>query len=318
MTHLPVLVAELLDIWRPKTGDRLLDATLGLGGHARAFLEASLPAGMVVGLEADEEALAQAKHSLAEFGERVIYVHGNFSQLKDLVAHAMGLRQGGEILQSFSHVHFDLGVGSHQLADPARGFSFHSSGPLLMKYGQVEDFPPSNLAWLNQITGQIGHLPEAVEILAVASADQLAELIRLYGEERYSQRIAQAIKESAQVPVRAAQLADLIAQAVPAGYERGRIHPATRTFQALRLAVNRELEALQAALPQALGCLAPGGWLTVISFHSLEDRLVKWFLRQHQRQKLTIVTKRPLRAGEVERQANPRARGAKLRAARKM
>lgn len=309
MKHTPVLVRELVELWQPKDGDRLLDATLGLGGHTRAFLEASGPSGSVVGLDADEAALVQARQNLAEFGSRVQYIHRNFSQVKDLEI-------GGGIL--FSHVLFDLGLGSHQIDDPSRGFSFVSSGPLLMKYGQVEKLPPAQLSWLNHLERTLGHLPEAVEILAVAQAAQLEELISHYGEERFASWIAQAIKRREAVPITAVELTQLIARAVPPGYERGRINPATRTFQALRLAVNRELEVLQAALPQALELLTPGGILTVISFHSLEDRIVKQFMRSRQETNLTILTKHPIRAEPDERQRNPRARSAKLRAARKV
>lgn len=299
--HQPVLVAELVELWQAKSGDRLLDGTLGHGGHARAFLEASRPAGTVVGFDADERAVQQARQNLAEFGKRAICHVGNYSQLP-----ASG---------QFSHVVLDLGIGSHQLADPARGFSFQSTGPLMMRYATTPEVPPAELQPIQYLEKRLSYPPDVPEILAGLKVDELALLIRHYGEERYAFRIAHALKRSPQ-PATGHELAERIQQAVPTTYEHGRLHPATRTFQALRLAVNRELEALQLALPKLLAVLTPNGILTVISFHSLEDRIVKNFFKAH-RQELTILTRKPLRASPEEIQHNPRARSAKLRAGRR-
>ncbi|PIT98440.1 MAG: 16S rRNA (cytosine(1402)-N(4))-methyltransferase [Candidatus Andersenbacteria bacterium CG10_big_fil_rev_8_21_14_0_10_54_11] len=308
MTHVPVLTAELLEHFKPTPDDTLLDATLGLGGHAESYLIASAPAGRVVGLDADEQSLTLARQRLEKFGERVTFIHANFATLKDSV-------NGGGILDSppYTHILFDLGIGSHQIADDDRGFSFRGVGPLTMRYGQ----PPqvaAQLQPLNWLEKKDGALPDATDIIAGLSIDDLTDLIRTYGEERLAGRIARALKKSP-LPITAAQAAERISGAVPRRYEHGRIHPATRTFQALRLAVNRELEALEAALPQAVQLLHPGGQVAVISFHSLEDRIVKNFFRADP--DLRAINKKPIVAGRTEREKNPRARSAKLRIAAK-
>jgi len=324
--HIPVLTAELLSIWQAAEGDRLLDATLGLGGHARAFLEATAT-GTVFGIDADPAAAQEAKQRLASFGERVTYCIADFNHLKDSV-------HGGGILdqQGFTHVLFDLGLGSHQLADPKRGFSFASDGPLQMRYRADSDPPASSMKALRDLERRLQRLPDAIDIIRGLSADDLSHLIRVYGEERYARRIAAALKENLQTGT-ARETADVVRSAVPAFYERGRIDPATRTFQALRIAVNRDLEALSAALPQAFDVLLPGGTLSVISFHSLEDRIVKQFMRAmtavcicppEQPQctctrspRAELVARRPIRPSPSEILHNPRARSAKLRALRK-
>lgn len=303
--HVSVLVEEVLAAFSPQSGDSLLDATLGHGGHARAYLVATSPTGTVVGLDADPKALAIAEQNLAEFGNRVRFVESNFSHL----THSMNSRS------MFSHILFDLGIGTHQLGDAERGFSFASPGPLTMAYGQLESLPSAQVPALNALERHVGYLPDVPDLLGGLSATDLAHVIHWYGGERYAKRIAKALKQH--LPLKSPKsLAQAVADAVPSGYERGRIHPATRTFQALRLAVNRELEAVEAALPQAVELLQPGGVLAVTAFHSLEDRLVKQFFRSHKDQ-LEILTKKPVRASEGEVSQNPRARSAKLRAARK-
>lgn len=306
--HEPVLVAELLQLWQPQTGHRLLDGTLGLGGHALAFLKASAPAGTVVGFDADLAAATAASQRLADFGPRAQCLVGNYSRLPELL-------RAYHLTPSFSHFLLDLGVGSHQLSDPERSFSFRSPGPLRMRYGSPNHLPPSALQPVQYLEQRLGHPPEADELLRGLKSDELAQLLRHYSEERYAHRIAAALKRSP-LPLTGQALADRIKQAVPATYERGRLHPATRTFQALRLSVNRELEALGLALAAAPSLLSPGGLLTVISFHSLEDRIVKSFLKSH-RLELFSLTKKPLRPTTSEIARNPRARSAKLRAARR-
>lgn len=309
LTHTPVLLKEIIDFFAPQPGDRLLDATLGLGGHAKAFLAAA-PDTSVVGLDVDPRALVQAKENLQEFGDRVTYINQNFGDLKDSVT-------GGGILEPplFSHILFDLGIGSHQLDDPGRGFSFGSRASLLMRFGASETLPPSRLPSINYLEKRLGHLPDVPELLAHLKADELADVIYTYGDERYSRRIAAAIKKQPW-PATATELAERITAAVPARYEHGRIHPATRTFQALRLAVNRELEVLAVALPQTVELLAHGGKLAVISFHSGEDRIAKQFFRS-QKGTLTLLTKKPWRVGPQEIAVNPRARSAKVRVAKR-
>lgn len=316
--HIPVLVREVLELLQPKNGDVLLDATLGHGGHAKAFLDFAGNTSRVVGIDADEAALAAAKETLAPYADRVTYHHGNFLDIPE---------------GQYDAMLFDLGIGSHQIADSKRGFSFSSEGPLMMRYGQEGQLPPSWLPAINDLTQKIGHYPDAHELLDKLSPMALADMVRMYGEERYAGVVGNAIAEGRPF-ASAKQLASAIEKAVPKSYEKGRIHPATRTFQALRLAVNRELEVLEAVLPKAVDALLPGGIIAVISFHSLEDRIVKRYFRQASRdcicppeqaictcnhkQILEILTKRPITATEDEIQVNPRSRSAKLRGGKRV
>lgn len=310
--HVPVLCEEFLSLCPPGPDSILLDVTVGHGGHAQAFLEATGGTGRVWGLDADAAALTVAREKLRAYQGRVELREGNFVHLKD------SMSGGGILQQEFTHVLFDLGIGSHQLADPQRGFSFQEGTKLSMRYGDLHDLPPAQLTALNALERHIGVYPDVADLLRGLSAKDLADVIYHYGEERYSRRIAAALKAAVmhRPIVSAQELGTIVAAAVPASYERGRIHPATRTFQALRLAVNRELEAVTVALPQAVEVLTPGGYLAVISFHSLEDRIVKQFLRAA-KPTLTVLTKKPLRASSAEIAHNPRARSAKLRAGRK-
>ncbi|MEX0650273.1 MAG: 16S rRNA (cytosine(1402)-N(4))-methyltransferase RsmH [Candidatus Andersenbacteria bacterium] len=320
--HIPVLKEEVLSQFSPRAEDVLLDATLGHGGHAKAYLTIS-PTARVIGLDADEEALAAARNNLSAWADQVVYIHSNFARLAEVVPSDVRI----------THVLFDLGIGSHQLADSKRGFAFQGAGALTMRYGQQEGLPPAMLEPLNILEQRLGALPDAMDVLHRLDYRELAQLIRMYGEEKMASRVAGAIK-NAPLPQTAQELAAIITSALPSRYERGRIHPATRTFQALRLAVNRELEALQAALPQAMEVLQPNGKLAVISFHSLEDRIVKRFFREQARicvcppeqpvctcdrkPRLHIETKKPIVATEGEVVTNPRARSAKLRVATKL
>ena len=315
--HIPVLVQEVLSFLLPKPGDTLLDATLGHGGHAKAFLDAA-PDTHVIGIDADNAALEIAKQTLASYGDKVTYVHGNFYELPDVQVNA---------------VLFDLGIGSHQIADETRGFSFTSPGALTMQYGEHAALPDSNLSSINELTQKLHRYPDAEDIVNSLSPTALAELVRVYGEERYAGVVGNAIAEGRPF-ASAARLAKAVEAALPAFYEKGRINPATRTFQALRLAVNRELEVLEKALPAALDRLLPGGVIVVISFHSLEDRIVKRYFRSEaqgcicppqqvvcicsHKPRLEILTKRPASATEEEAKTNPRSRSAKIRAAKKI
>jgi 16S rRNA (cytosine1402-N4)-methyltransferase len=323
-------VEEIMHLFNPKSGDILLDATLGQGGHSKEYLERSGPDSRVVGIDADESALVTAREVLAPYKDRVETIRTNFWQIKDSFV-------GGGILSSegksplFNHILFDLGVGSHQLADTKRGFSFTQGTSLAMRYGEG-DLPSSSIAEINELTRRLGVYPDAADLLTGLSVKGLTEVISTFGEERFAPRIAKAIHG---VETTSAQeLAELIAEAVPGQYRHGRINPATRTFQALRLAVNRELEVLQAALPQAVEFLAPEGKLAVISFHSLEDRIVKHFFKEqamhcicppqqpecicNHTPTLAILTKKPVTASEEEVKVNPRSRSAKLRVAQKI
>jgi 16S rRNA (cytosine1402-N4)-methyltransferase len=290
-SHVPVLPAEVLAGLQPRPGGRYLDGTLGGGGHAAAVLAASTPDGRLLGLDVDPAALAAASERLAAYGERFVAARGNFREVGRLArAHGFGAIDGALL---------DLGVSSYQLDTPERGFSFQGDAPLDMRLDPAGDVTAADL---------VNELPET----------ELADIIYQYGEERGSRRIARLISEArrrARIET-TAELAALVTRAL--GGRHGKIHPATRTFQALRIAVNRELESLELALPQLVELLAPGGRLAVIAFHSLEDRIVKLFFRaEADAGRLRIITKKPLEAGAEEARANPRSRSAKLRVAEK-
>ncbi len=306
LRHQPVLLRETIEFLAVRPGGRYIDATFGGGGHTRAILEASAPDGVVLAVDADPEAIARAEELAREYPGRLIPCHGNFAALVEL-ARARGFAEVDGVL-------FDLGLSSFQLAAPERGFSFQLSGPLDMRFDPTRGQPASVL---------VNTWP----------AERLAELIASYGEEPRARQIARAIVEARRrAPIETSeQLAEIVSRV--AGRRRG-IHPATRTFQALRIAVNQELEALEKGLADAVELLRPGGRLVVISFHSLEDRSVKRFLRAEsqpcrcppgtpicvcgQRARLRILTPKPVRPSPEEVAANPRSRSARLRAAERL
>ncbi len=287
--HVPVLLREVLHYMAPRPGGAYIDATVGPGGHAEAILEASTPAGRLLGIDRDPEALRFAARRLASFGERVRLVQGSFVNL-ERYAQAEGFSPADGVL-------FDLGVSSLQLAREGRGFSFKSGGYLDMRFG------PEG--------------PTAADLLRQLSERELADVIHRFGEEPRARAIARAIVEARrQSPVDTAEKLAKIVEGVYGGL-RGRIHPATRTFQALRIAVNRELEALEEGLNAALRVTRPGGRVVVIAFHSLEDRIVKqkfklWATGPNPM--VRLLTKKPVRPTYEEIRTNPRSRGARLRA----
>ena len=289
--HQSVLVNEVLDLLAPEDGDRLMvDATVGEGGHSACFLQ-QYPSLSIVGVDADGVMIERARERLEEFGERVQLVHQWF----DAYFQSSHLERPHRILM-------DLGVSMFHFAQAGRGFSFREDGPLDMRLDADDTLRPN--------------APDAAELVNSLPEQELADVIFRYGEERLSRRIAAAIcRERGHRPIRSsAQLADLIRGAVPPSYRHGRIHPATRTFQALRIAVNGELERIQRAIPAALDILLPGGRLGVISFHSLEDRIVKYLFRDAaEAGGYTVVTRKPVIATEEEQRANPASRTAKLR-----
>jgi len=307
--HVSVMPGEVLELLAPRPGGIYLDGTVGGGGHARLILEASSPDGRLIGFDRDPAALAAAAAMLATFGERVTLCRDSFAGLDSQLA-TLGIDRVDGIL-------LDLGVSSHQLDTPERGFSFREDGPLDMRMDPVQ--PAS-----------------AADLLARADVGELKRIFREYGEERWAGRIAREIvRVRGEAPLLTTrQLAELVCRAVPGGYVPQRIHPATRVFQALRIAVNGELEALEAGLAAALRSLRPGGRLAVISFHSLEDRLVKQGFRAAanpcscpprlpvcvcgRKADVKILTPRGVRPAEAEIVANPRARSAVLRAAEKL
>jgi 16S rRNA (cytosine1402-N4)-methyltransferase len=273
---------------RPRPGGRYLDATVGLGGHAEAILRAADPTGIVVGVDRDAEALALAEQRLASCGARVDLRRGRYEALTEVV--------GPD--ERFDGILFDLGASSLQLDTADRGFSFVHDGPLDMRMDR-------------------GAGDTAADLLARLSEPELADLIFQWGEERWSRRIARAIVTARQggAVATTGALAAIVARSIPRRYWPPHIHPATRTFQALRIAVNEELIGLGPALEDATRLLSPEGRLVAISFHSLEDRIVKQTWRRLEATGAArILTKRPITAGEAERAVNPRSRSAKLRA----
>jgi 16S rRNA (cytosine1402-N4)-methyltransferase len=281
------MVAEVLEHLEPSRGGLFVDCTVGLGGHTRALLDAG--ATRVIGLDRDPEALARSRASLATYGNRVELVHSDYRSLGEVLE--------ARALATVDGILADLGVSSMQL-DEARGFSFRRDEPLDMR--------------MDTTAG-----PTAAELIRGADEQTLADVIYQLGEERHARRIARALVAARGALETTGQLADVVRRAIPRkGYSR--IDPATRTFQAIRIWVNRELDGLDAFLAEAARRLAPGGRLVVITFHSLEDRIVKHTLRGLQATGgigLAVRTKRPVVPGEAEIERNPRARSAKLRAA---
>jgi 16S rRNA (cytosine1402-N4)-methyltransferase len=309
--HLPVLVDEVMTMLAPAPGSLQIDATLGGGGHAERILEASTPDGRLLGLDADPAAIARVGQRLGpRFGDRLVLRQANFRELAE-VAPAAGFGLVDGLL-------FDLGLSSFQLADRDRGFGIRTGGPLDMRFDPSRGLPAS-------------------ELLASLDALELTALFRRYGEEPQAARIARAIVAArGSAPITTAEeLSELIVRVAPGSSPgRRRIHPATRVFQALRIAVNAELDALAEALTAAVDLLRPGGRLVVLSYHSLEDRIVKRFFQAERRgcvcppslpvcvcgrsPRLRLVTRPSLTPSAAEIAANPRARSARLRAAERL
>jgi 16S rRNA (cytosine1402-N4)-methyltransferase len=311
--HLPVLVAETLAALAPERGGLYVDATVGLGGHAEAILQAA-PAARLVGIDRDGEALALAARRLAPFGDRLRLAQGTFDRLPDLLAGVAGTGEGPFAARP-AGILADLGVSSLQLDRPERGFSFRFEGPLDMRMG--------------------GGGRTAADIVNQSSEAELEDIIRDYGEEWQARRIARTIVSARrEKPIETtADLRAVIDRAKGGRREReGRVDPATRVFQALRIAVNDELAGLEAFLDQAVRLLDGDGRLVIISYHSLEDRIVKHTLRDLSRGEadpvtgrpraesrvLELLTKKPVRPSETEVAWNPRSRSARLRAARRL
>jgi len=289
-THQSVLVREVLEMLAPQEGDLILDATAGAGGHSHALLSQAQV--RLIALDADPAAVAAVAQRLLPFGDRARVIEANFRDAKEVL--------GTQGITTINKALFDLGWNRGQLY-AGRGFSFMGNEPLLMSYG---DKPASGFT--------------AGDILNTWSAEALADVLFGYGEERYARRIAKAITETrAAHPLRTTgELVDIILRATPAGYHRGRTHAATKTFQALRIAVNDELGSLEKGIRGAWEMLAPGGRLAVISFHSIEDRAVKRLLKEFAEKdkgRAQLLTKKPITVSAQEAQVNPSARSAKLR-----
>lgn len=291
MTHIPVLLQEVIAGLAPKRGETILDATVGGGGHSEAFCAAMGNTGRIVCLDADRDAIERSQKRLnppvGECGCVVLFYETNFRHL-DLALASFGIEKVNRIL-------FDLGFSSHQLEESGRGFSFQRDEPLRMSFAENSD----------GLT--------AAQILNEWEEGSIATILESYGEERRAKKIAHAIVEERKTRPfqRTKELRELIERTVQG---RGKIHPATRSFQALRIAVNDEFQALREALPKAFERLMKGGRMAVISFHSMEDRTVKRFFKEKsERKEGLLITKKPFAASEKEREENPRSRSAKLR-----
>lgn len=307
--HTSVMPDETLELLDPKSGGVYLDGTLGGAGHARLILEASSPDGVLVGLDRDPEALSAAGQALAPYGDRVILRQANYSAASEVLTELD--------MDGFDGMLLDLGVSSRQLDTSERGFSFREDGPLDMRMGP--DAPQT-----------------AAEVLGSADEYELKRIFRDYGEERWAGKIAKRIVSTRlETPLETTlQLAELVRDTVPKGRVPSRIHPATRVFQALRIYVNNELGSLQSLLAEMIDLLKPGGRFVVISFHSLEDRLVKRAFRQEakgcicpprtpacfcgQLPRAEMLTRKGLKATAEEVAGNPRARSAIVRAIRRL
>jgi 16S rRNA (cytosine1402-N4)-methyltransferase len=309
--HVPVLADEVIEMLAPTAGSRNVDATLGGGGHAERILAASDPDGRLLGIDADGAAIARVRARLGpRYGDRLRLRQANFRELPTVAPEEGFVDVDGCL--------FDLGLSSFQLADAQRGFGIRAGGPLDMRFDPSRGVPAS-------------------ELLATLDAGELTALFRRYGEEPFAGRIARAIVEARRAaPIRTGEeLAALVARVAPGRAPgRRRVHPATRVFQALRVAVNEELDALQAGLAAALDLLRPGGRLVVLSYHSLEDRIVKRFLQAERRgcicppelpvcvcgrqPRLRLLSAKGLVPSATEIAANPRARSARLRAAERL
>lgn len=314
--HIPVLCDKVIDFLSPKSDGVYIDGTVGLGGHSAAILETSAPNGRVIGIDLDVEALTIAKSRLHVFGERSSLINGNFAEMDVLL-------ETRHSIHAVDGIVLDLGVSSLQLDTPHRGFSFNHTGPLDMRMNAGQML---NSERETDFT--------AMRVVNNSPMDALVDIFKRYGEERFARRIAHRIIQTRQeTPIMTTtQLAEIVKQAVPKGVSK--IHPATRVFQALRIHINAELENLETGLDIAIQLLRQGGCLCIITFHSLEDRIVKHCFQKCARTcicppktpicicehtaSLEILTKRPISPDAVEVQHNRRARSAKLRVARKL
>jgi 16S rRNA (cytosine1402-N4)-methyltransferase len=307
--HTPVMLEKVLQSLRCKPGGIYVDGTLGGGGHARAILENTAPDGLLIGIDRDDDALLESEKRLQPFGQRKILIKGNFADIGEILTNLNIGKVDGILL--------DLGVSSHQLDTADRGFSFSLDAPLDMRMDQSSRY-------------------RAYDLVNLSPEKELRKVIRDYGEEPMAGRIARAIlAKRASAPIRTTiELADVVCRAVRRQGVRKKVHPATRTFQAIRIAVNQELSNLSTAMDAGIDQLGQGGRFSIISFHSLEDRIVKETFRswegrcqcppglpvcQCQREaKLRVLTRKPLRPEASESETNPRARSARLRTAEKI
>lgn len=292
--HLPVLLQEVMEYLKLAPGDTVLDATLGGGGHAAQCLKKIGPKGKLIAVDRDPEAIENAKESLSGFKNRIVWVNDNFRNMGDILRLAGVDKVNGAI--------FDLGVSSHQIDTAERGFSFLKDGPLDMRFSDTQDI-------------------SACSVVNSFSKDELAEIISEYGEERHAGLVAGGIiRARAKKRIETTkELTEVILAAVGRKYRKVRLHPAARTFQALRIYVNNELDSAKVGVRETIGALATGARICVISFHSLEDRIIKNLFKDAAREeKVKIITKKPISPGRDEIRTNSRARSAKLRCAERV
>ncbi len=290
------MLNEVLGYLNLSPGKIIVDATIGTGGHSKAILERILPGGRLIGIDRDEESLAVSRERLRDFSDSCEFVHGNFSDI-DTILKSLEIKKVQGIL-------FDLGISSFQLEDPLRGFSFQQEGPLDMRLDKNSYI-------------------SAYDLINNLNEEEISTLLWNFGQERWHNRIAYLlVKERERQPIATTlQLANIVVRSIPPRYRHrySRIHPATRTFQAVRIAVNRELETLETAIDKAITLLEKGGRICVISFHSLEDRIAKLsFRRAAGVGAIDIVTAKPITVAGAEIEANPSSRSAKLRVAEKL
>lgn len=292
-SHRPVMCDEILEYLKLAPGMTVVDTTIGSAGHSIKILERVLPAGRLIGIDRDRESLETAKARLSGFAEVVNLVHGNFRDLDKILAMAR--------MDKVDAIIFDLGLSSAQLSNPERGFSFQLEGPLDMRMDRSSFI-------------------QAYDLINNLNEEELSSLLWTFGQERFHNRIAHLlVAEREKAPINStSEVANIVIRAMPRHYRFARIHPATRTFQAIRIAVNRELEALEEGIKKAIDSLKPGARIAAISFHSLEDRIVKMNFRSVRCEgRLKIITAKPLRPSQEERMHNPSSRSARLRVAQR-
>lgn len=294
--HIPVMLKEVLDYLNLSPGKVIVDATIGTGGHSKAILEAIVPGGKLIGIDRDSESLAVAKGRLREYGSSCEFAHGNFADI-DAILFGLNVKKVDGIL-------FDLGISSYQLSDPVRGFSFQNEGPLDMRLDRDSYI-------------------SAYDLVNNLNEEEISDMLWTFGQERWHNRIAHlVVEEREKHPIATTQeLASIVVKAIPYRYRHRhyRIHPATRTFQAVRIAVNRELEILESALNKAIAILEKKARICVISFHSLEDRVVKHTFRSAAASELIeIITPKPLTPVQSEIMENPSSRSSKFRVAERI
>jgi len=294
--HIPVMLREVIDYLDPRPGQIIVDATLGTGGHSLEILKRIIPGGRLIGIDRDEDSLAVCRQRLSEFSGSCEFVHANFADVDQVL--------GNLGIDKIDGIVFDLGISTYQLKDAERGFSFQQEGPLDMRLDKSSYI-------------------SAYDLVNNLNENEISHMLWSFGQERWHNRIAHLlVEERRNQPISTtSQLADLVMRAIPYRYRRGyyRIHPATRTFQAVRIAVNRELEILESAIKKAVAILKKKAKICVISFHSLEDRVIKHTFRALKAEGLIdIITAKPLTPADSEVAANPSSRSSKFRAAERI